>query len=435
VSAARALAVIDLGFGDCGKGLATDFLARRSDAGVVVRFNGGAQAGHNVVTADGRHHTFAQIGAASFLPRVRTFLSRHMLVHPTALAIEARALASKGVADPLGRVRISERARVITPYHQAANRLREIARGGARHGSCGVGVGETVAHALAHPDEAIVAGDWRDPRRLAGRLARVRDRLRAELVAIETDAAPRERAVFDSDNLIDSWVAEVAPLARLVAPDQLLAGWLRETPAVVFEGAQGILLDEAVGFHPFCTWSDCTARNARELLAEAAPGASLDVWGVMRAHAARHGAGPLPSQTSELRPRSDHNAENPWQGRVRYGWFDAALARYALALAGPLDALVVTHVDLVADRPRWPVVTAYRGDDRALIDDRGQLVPLAAPSIERQTRMAAALGRCEIVTDELPGAESGFLAGLERLLDRRVDAIARGPRAGDVVER
>ena len=364
---------------------------------MVVRFNGGAQAGHNVVAPDGRHHTFAQIGAASFLPQVRTFLSRHVLVHPTALAVEARVLASKGVADPLGRVRISERARVITPYHQAANRLREMARGGARHGSCGVGVGETVAHALAHPDEAVVAGDWREPRRLAGTLARVRERLRAELrFSPGKAAAPREWAVFESAEVIDSWVAEVAPLARLVAPDQLLAGWLRETPAVVFEGAQGLLLDEAVGFHPFCTWSDCTARNARELLAEAAPDTSLAVWGVMRAHAARHGAGPLPSETSAVRPRSDHNAENPWQGRVRYGWFDAALARYALALAGPLDALVATHVNLLANRPRWPVVTAYRGEDRALIDERGQLVPLAAPSIERQTRMATALGRCEI---------------------------------------
>jgi adenylosuccinate synthase len=431
--APRALAVIDLGFGDCGKGLVTDFLARRTGAGVVVRFNGGAQAGHNVVAPDGRHHTFAQIGAASFLPQVRTFLSRHVLVHPTALAVEARVLASKGVADPLGRLRISQRARVITPYHQAANRLREMARGGGRHGSCGVGVGETVAHAIAHPDEAIVAGDWRSPDRLGRALARIRDRLRADLAHLPRDAA--EWAVFDNAAVIENWVAEVAPLARLVAPDHLLAGWLRETPAVVFEGAQGVLLDETVGFHPFCTWSDCTARNARELLAEAAPGADLRVWGVMRAHAARHGAGPLPSETSELRPRFDHNAENPWQGRVRYGWFDAALARYALAVAGPLDALVATHVDLLADRPRWPVVTAYRGDDEALIDERGQLVPLAAPPHERQTRMAAALGRCEIVTDELPGAASAFLAGLERLLDRQVDAIARGPRAGDVVVR
>src|SRR6185295_1295124 len=81
MSALRAFAVVDLGFGDAGKGLLTDWLARRTGASVIVRFNGGAQAGHNVVTEDGRHHTFAQIGAGSFVPGVRTFLSRHVVVH------------------------------------------------------------------------------------------------------------------------------------------------------------------------------------------------------------------------------------------------------------------------------------------------------------------------------------------------------------------
>ncbi len=143
----RAFVVVDLGFGDSGKGLLTDFLARRTGASVVVRYNGGAQAGHNVVTSDGRHHTFAQFGAGSFVPGVRTFLSRHVIVHPTALLFEGRALEEKGVGDVFSRLRVSEAARVITPFHQAANRLRELARGEARHGSCGVGVGE-IGHAL-----------------------------------------------------------------------------------------------------------------------------------------------------------------------------------------------------------------------------------------------------------------------------------------------
>ncbi|HEY7215209.1 MAG TPA: adenylosuccinate synthetase, partial [Thermoanaerobaculia bacterium] len=137
----RAFLLVDLGFGDAGKGLLTDFLVRRSGATVVVRYNGGAQAGHNVVTPDGRHHTFAQLGSGSFVAGVRTFLSRHVVVHPTALLAEAAALRAKGVGDALDRVRLSERALVITPFHQAAGRLRELARGAARHGSCGVGVG------------------------------------------------------------------------------------------------------------------------------------------------------------------------------------------------------------------------------------------------------------------------------------------------------
>src|SRR4051812_14869157 len=89
--------VVDLGFGDAGKGTITDYLARARGAHAVVRFNGGAQAGHNVVTSDGRHHTFAQFGAASFVPGVRTHLARQMVVHPLALLAEARHLARVGV--------------------------------------------------------------------------------------------------------------------------------------------------------------------------------------------------------------------------------------------------------------------------------------------------------------------------------------------------
>jgi adenylosuccinate synthase len=435
-----AVAVIDLGFGDGGKGLVVDFLARDMGAGVVVRFNGGAQAGHNVVAPDGRHHTFAQLGAASFLPQVRTFLSRRVLVHPTALAHEARVLASRGVADPLARVRVSERARVITPFHQAANRMREVARGHARHGSCGVGVGETVDHAARHPDEAIVAGDWRAPRQLVRALRRIRERLRAELVDLprDTPLSAREWVVFERPDVIDQWVSQVAPLADLVVPDSALADWLRGGGAVLFEGAQGMLLDESIGFHPFCTWSDCTARGARELLAEAAPGAELRVWGVLRAHAMRHGAGPLPTETAEVRPLCDHNGENAWQGSVRYGWFDAVLARYALALAGELEALVLTHVDLAATRTAWPLCTAYGvsgARDPDLLDDRGQLVALPAPPPARQARMAELLARCVPGLADAPGQESGLVAAIETLLERRVDVVSRGPRASDVARR
>ncbi len=437
-AAPRAFAALDLGFGDCGKGLVTDYLARRTGAGVVVRFNGGAQAGHNVVTPEGRHHTFAQLGAASFLPGVRTFLSRHVLVHPTALVLETGVLATKGVPAPLERVCISERARIVTPFHQAANRLRELARGAARHGSCGVGVGETVAHAHAYPDEAVAAADLRDPPRLRRKLASIRERLYAELgERSEGPAAERERAVFQDEGVVERWVAAVTPLARTVAPDALLAAWLRATPAVIFEGAQGLLLDETLGFLPHCTWSDCTARNARELLAEAAPGLELGVWGVLRTHALRHGPGPLPSESSEVRPRGDHNAPNPWQGPVRYGWFDAVLARLALALAGELEALVLTHVDLLRARPYWPVATRYRPETPApdLVDAAGQLVAHASPPLERQLRLTELIARCAVELEDLPADEGAFLARLEARLGRPIDGVSRGPRATDLVLR
>lgn len=143
--------VVDLGFGDAGKGAVVDRLCRADHTvRAVVRFNGGAQAAHTVVTADGRQHTFAQFGAGT-LRGVPTLLSRFMLVDPLALTAEADHLRSLGVPDPCALLSVDRRARLTTPYHAAASRLREQARGAARHGSCGMGVGETARYALAHP--------------------------------------------------------------------------------------------------------------------------------------------------------------------------------------------------------------------------------------------------------------------------------------------
>ena len=149
----------------------------------VVRFNGGAQAGHNVVTADGRHHTFAQFGSGTFWPGVRTFLSRFMLVDPLALAAEAAHLAAVGVSDALDRLAVDADALLATPYHRAANRARELARGLDRHGSCGMGIGETASYALRFPADAPRVGDCAAPRALAGKLGLLHDRLSDEVRA------------------------------------------------------------------------------------------------------------------------------------------------------------------------------------------------------------------------------------------------------------
>jgi adenylosuccinate synthase len=173
--------VVDLGYGDAGKGTIVDWLCARPEQGsgvlagarpprTVVRFNGGAQAAHNVVTRDGRQHTFAQFGSGTFAPGVRTHLSRFMLVDPLALAAEAAHLAAAGVADALDRLTVDRDALLTTPYHRAANRARELARGTDRHGSCGIGIGETARYSLDYPADAPRAGDCDAPRRLTRKL-------------------------------------------------------------------------------------------------------------------------------------------------------------------------------------------------------------------------------------------------------------------------
>ncbi len=163
MTATRLVSLLGLGFGDCGKGLFTDYLCRQWNAHTVVRFNGGAQAGHNVVLPDGRHHTFSQFSAGTFVPGTVTLLAYPVIVHPTALLVENDYLKRVGIHDALQRLVIDGRCRINTPFHQAAGRMRELARGDAAHGSCGVGVGETVGHGLAHPDQVLRYADLSTP--------------------------------------------------------------------------------------------------------------------------------------------------------------------------------------------------------------------------------------------------------------------------------
>ncbi|MFC8529379.1 adenylosuccinate synthetase [Nocardia sp. NPDC057227] len=336
--------VVDLGFGDAGKGATVDWLcspAAGLGPAAVVRFNGGAQAAHTVV-ADARTHTFAQFGSGT-LAGVPTLLSRHVLVEPIALAAEAEALAALGVPDPLGLLAVDGRALLTTPIHIAANRARERARGAGRHGSCGRGIGETASYALEHP--APTVADCAHP-----------DRLRALLTALAAHYAPLLDGSGFGYEPVDELVGmyrEFAAAVRIVG-DGELARLARRGP-LVFEGAQGVLLDEWRGFHPHTTWSTVEPSNARALLAGI--GATGTVLGVTRSYQTRHGDGPFPTEDAALDLPEPHNGTGPYQGAFRRGHLDLVLLRYALAVCGGVDGLVVNHLDVPG---QLRVATAYR---------------------------------------------------------------------------
>src|SRR6266545_215189 len=181
----QAFLTVDLGFGDSGKGSIVDFLTRIHAAHTVVRYNGGAQAAHRVVT-DGpnpREHVFAQFGSGT-LAGAATHLSRFMLLDPLAMVAEERHLQSLGVPDAFQRTTIDERALVITPFQRAANRLKELARGDGRHGSCGMGIGETMADYLRYGDRVVLAGDLASSDALRAKLAFVRAANLAKIEAL-----------------------------------------------------------------------------------------------------------------------------------------------------------------------------------------------------------------------------------------------------------
>ncbi|MBI3722439.1 adenylosuccinate synthetase [bacterium] len=452
----RAVVLVDLGFGDAGKGTVVDFLVRRHEARAVVRFNGGAQAGHNVVLPDGRHHTFSQIGAGGFVPGVRTLLSRFFVLHPTALLVEARHLAAKGVPDPLALVRASERALVVTPYHQAAARLRELSRGASRHGSCGVGTGEAVSDSLGFPEDAVRAGDLGDRRALATKLERTRERKLAELSLVLDDlagdplAAPERRALEDRE-IAGAWTLAVREIhSRVVAPEPEIGSLLAREGTVVFEGAHGTLLDEWRGFHPFTTWSTCTSENALALLTENDLSGEIHRIGVLRTYATRHGPGPFPSESSELASAfaEPHNPSGTWQGAFRVGWPDLVLARYALAANGGVDGLALTHEDALERVSEWRACASYRAreiDERLFEsspDSPGAISGIrlgASGNLARQEALARALSSVEPAFVPLPLARErgerarSYREWLSSSLGLPVWLASNGPTAADKV--
>jgi adenylosuccinate synthase len=388
--------VVDLGYGDAGKGTIVDWLCARGardgadhadgrPVQAVVRFNGGAQAAHHALGPGGVPHAFAQFGSGTFTQGTRTFLSRYMLVDLLALVAEAEQLSRLGIPDPFGLLAIDADALLTTPYHRAANRAREEARGDGRHGSCGMGIGETARYALGHPQDAPRAGDIASPRTLTSKLARLRDRLAPGTAGPEELPPP----------------ADIAAVYRAVAAKVTLAGdgYLRQLLAqgpVVFEGAQGVLLDEWRGFHPYTTWSTTTFENAETLLRE--NGATAVRLGVTRTYQTRHGPGPFPTEDPALDDiHEPHNTAGRWQGRFRAGHLDAIALGYAAEVSGGVDAVALTHLDTARrHQGRLRICRGYESDGRRVT----RIEPGQPRDLGHQERLGAALLAARPVYDQ-----------------------------------
>ncbi|MDM5180013.1 adenylosuccinate synthetase [Massilia sp. DJPM01] len=444
MSSTRLVSLLGLGFGDCGKGLFTDYLCRHWGAHTVVRFNGGAQAGHNVVLPDGRHHTFAQFGAGSFVPGVATLLAYPVIVHPTALLVEDAYLRRAGVDDALARILIDGRCRVTTPFHQAAGRMRELQRGVAAHGSCGVGVGETAGHGIDHPDQILHYADLMHPAVALAKLESMRRTLRAAFrprcaELANQDAYAAELAVLDNASMAARWLERVAELTRQVPPAShaQVAQRLHLPGCVLFEGAQGVLLDEWRGFHPHTTWSSIHPASVQAVATDAGQHARIEHLGILRSYMTRHGNGPLPTHDARLDHLPEpHNASDGWQGRFRRGHPDALLLRYALQVAGPLDGLLVSHLDVFERERALRWCSGYEAD--AVADglcvrdpDSGRIsaiLPGAPHDLAHQERLGHLLARATPHYAGEPVADAAsFVAQLEALTGLPVLLGSHGP--------
>lgn len=359
--AKSAKVVIGANYGDEGKGLMTDYFAAQGDNSLVARFNGGCQASHTVTTPDGKRHAFSHFGSGTFAS-AQTYLSRHYAVNPVLYLKERARLLP--IAGRLPRLYVDERAPVTTFFDMLVNQLVEDFRGTNRHGSCGMGFGETIGR---HEGKtfALVAKDLLDVAALRQKLTQIRDNhLPARCRELGLPDFGQHHELCTTDVLVDAFIEASQEFLADVTLVPGAAALIAQADNVVFEGAQGLLLDQHRGAFPYVTRSNTGLHNALEVAKEAGIEA-LGVTYATRAYLTRHGAGPLAHELPG-RPYDDvvdlTNQPNEYQGSLRFAYLDHdqlahAIRRDLTDAAGAgvhvTARLAVSCLDQVGERARF----------------------------------------------------------------------------------
>jgi len=333
----RSHAVIGMNFGDEGKGLMTDYLVHKF-GGTVVRVNGSAQAGHTVVTPEGKRHVFHHFGSGTFLG-APTHLSLYFMVHPMLFRPERDVLTKEFGLKPV--VSCSPVAQIITPYDMALNQL--IADK-SQHGSVGMGVHECWLRQRTLP---FCVNDLETDLLYGMSLFESRMSTHAEFALW--------RAAAMGVNLIDHPVMQNEDVvARFKEDCKFFVENLSKfspTEHYVFEGAQGLQLDPRYGVMPYCTPSDCGMRNVAYVADSL--GVSVEAVYVTRSYVTRHGNGPLDHEWTEYGTcfEDKTNLDHVYQGPLRFGelrghYFETAQKDFAnFSRYGDIQRFAVTHLD------------------------------------------------------------------------------------------
>lgn len=318
--------VIGAGFGDEGKGLMTDYFCSQfpKDEPVLnVRFNGGSQAGHTVVTPDGRRHVFGHFGAGSFLPNVATYLSSDFLVNPILFRREYENLSDLGIR-PL--VYMHPRCLLTIPQDMMINQMVERFRDENRHGSCGVGIFETIYRSKV--DGTINLSTALDGKTIA----RLTDRDYSSWHLTElgvSSVSDYDKELLTNQNIAAHYIEDVRFLKNhVIIADETI---LNRFENIVFEGAQGLMLDQNnKDYFPHLTPSNTGMTNAMMCIShsEIDRDYELEVCYVTRTYSTRHGAGrfdtecPRELMMGVVADKTNHR--NEFQGSFRYGLFDSS---------------------------------------------------------------------------------------------------------------
>jgi adenylosuccinate synthase len=422
-SSTRTLVVVGAQWGDEGKGKLVDVLAERADW--VVRYQGGANAGHTVHIGD-KQTVLHQIPSGILHPGVRCAIGNGVVLDPETLFEEVDELVRDGV-DVNGRLYVSDRAHLVLPYHKLVDKESAASKA---IGTTGRGIGPCYEDKVARRGVRVL--DLRHPERLM------------TLVDRGTAHANQLLASFGSTRRADAThtlgvLRGLAPRLLAIADDVGLAvnRAVRGGATVLLEGAQGSLLDIDHGTYPYVTSSSTTAGGAATG-AGIGPRAIHAALGVVKAYTTRVGAGPLPTEFDEVmgeQVRTLGNEFGATTGRPRRcGWFDAVVVRYAVRVNG-LSALAVTKLDVLDTLDRIGLCTGYSVGNETLEEFPGDLADLEGvqPRYEWFEGWRTSTEGARKLAD-LPKTARAYLDRIEALVDCPIRYVSVGTRRDQILE-
>ncbi len=414
-----AIVLIGAQWGDEGKGKVTDLLGERVD--YVVRYQGGNNAGHTVITPDGQKYALHLLPSGVLTPGCVPVIGNGVVVDPKVLLTELDGLAERGV--DASKLIISADAHLIMPHHRALDRVVERYLGSARIGTTGRGIGPAYGDKVART--GIRVQDLLDPGIFRKKLELVLREKNQILVKVYN------RKGIDTDAVVEEYLAYAERLRPYIADTRLVLGQALDAgKTVLLEGAQATLLDVDHGTYPFVTSSNPTAGGAC-VGAGIPPTRISQVIGVIKAYTTRVGAGPFPTELFDENGAhlSKVGAEfGTTTGRARRcGWFDAVVARYAVRVNGITD-LVVTKLDVLSGLEKVPICVAYEVDG-----ERVDEMPMtqtafhhAKPIYEELPGWWEDITKCRAEA-ELPENARRYIQRIEELSGTKVSAVGVGP--------
>jgi len=419
------VAVVGAQWGDEGKGKIVDWLSERAD--VVVRYQGGHNAGHTLVI-DGVTYKLSLLPSGVVRPGKLSIVGNGVVIDPWALLKEIEGIASKGVQVTPKVLRIAENAALILPLHGELDRMREEMRGSAKIGTTGRGIGPAYEDKVAR--RAIRVGDLAEPETLGEKLRDLlfhHNALRRGMGAPEIDG-----------KLLEEQLKELAPRILPYAGNvwRTLDEMRRSGRRILFEGAQGTMLDVDHGTYPYVTSSNTLAGQAA-VGSGMGPDAIGFVLGITKAYTTRVGSGPFPTeQTNEIGQRLGERGHEfgTVTGRPRRcGWFDAVMVRQAIKVGG-IHGIALTKLDVLDGFDEIKVCTGYRYKG-GMIDyfPAGRAAQAEVEPIYETLEGWSETTRGARSWAELPATAIKYVRHIEELIGAPVTLLSTSPERNDTI--